>query len=54
VGQILVKFYEELKDKQKSNREYSNWDVVKKYLDECVFALNDGDAEADGGKFEAK
>jgi len=54
VGQILVKFYEELKDKQKSNQEYSNWDVVKKYLDECVFALNDGDAEADGGKFEAK
>jgi hypothetical protein len=54
VGQILVKFYEELKDKQKSNREYSNWDVVKKYLDECVFALNDIDAEADGGKFETK
>jgi hypothetical protein len=54
VGQILVKFYEELKDKQKSNREYSNWDVVKKYLDECVFALKDPDAEADGGKFEAK
>ena len=54
VGQILVKFYEELKDKQKSNREYSNWDVLRKYLDECVFALEDVDAEADGGNFEAK
>ena len=52
VGKILIKFYEELKDKQKSNREYSNWDMVKKYLDECVFALNDIDAEADAGNFE--
>jgi hypothetical protein len=52
VGQILVKFYKELKDKQKGNQEYSNWDVVKKYLDECVFALKDIDAEADGGNFE--
>ena len=54
VGQILIKFYEELKYKQKSNQEYSNWDVVRKYLDECVFALEDVDAEADGGNFEAK
>jgi hypothetical protein len=54
VGQILIKFYEELKDKQKSNQEYSNWNVVKKYLDECVLALKEIDAEADGGKFEAK
>jgi len=54
VGQILIKFYEELKDKQKSNQEYSNWDAVKKYLDECVFALKEIDAEAGGGKFEAK
>ncbi len=54
VGKILIKFYEELKDKQKSNPEYSNWDVVKKYLDECVLALKDPDAEADGGKFEVR
>ncbi|MCX5849128.1 MAG: hypothetical protein NTW65_06735 [Deltaproteobacteria bacterium] len=54
VGKILIKFYEELKDKQKSDPKYSNWDVVKKYLDECVFALKDPSAEADGGKFELK
>jgi hypothetical protein len=54
VGKILVKFYEELKPKQKNNPEYGNWDVVKKYLDECVFALKDPNAEADGGKFEAR
>jgi len=49
-----VNFYEELKDRQKSNQEWSNWDAVEQYLDECVFVLKDGDAEADGGKFEAK
>jgi len=54
VGKILIKFYEELKDKQKSNPEYSNWDEVKKYLDECVFGLKEIGAEAEGGKFEAK
>jgi hypothetical protein len=54
VGKILMRFYEELKDTQKNNPEYSNWDVVKKYLDECVLALKDPDAEADGGKFELK
>jgi len=54
VGKKLMKFYEELKDKQKGNPEYSNWDVVKQYLDECVFALKDPDAEADGGNFEAR
>ncbi len=43
VGKILRKLYE----------QNSNWDVVKKYLDECVFALKDIDAEADGGNFEA-
>ncbi len=42
VGKILLEFY-----KQKSN-----WDVVKKYLDECVFALKDIDSEADAGNFE--
>jgi hypothetical protein len=54
VGKIVLEFYRELKDKQKSNPEYSNWDGVKQYLDECVYALKDVDAEADGGKFEAK
>jgi hypothetical protein len=54
VGKILRKFYEELKAKQKNHPEYSNWDMVKKYLDECVFALEDLDAEADAGNFEAK
>jgi hypothetical protein len=54
VGQVLRKFYEELKDKQKTNREYSNWDEVRKYLDECVFALKDMEAEADAGNFEMK
>jgi hypothetical protein len=44
VGKILRKFYE----------QNSNWDVVKKYLNECVFALIDIDAEADGGNFEAR
>jgi hypothetical protein len=44
VGRILMEFY----------RQNSNWDVVKKYLDECVFALQDIDAEADGGNFEAE
>jgi hypothetical protein len=43
VGKTLKEFYEQT----------SNWDVVKKYLDECVFALKDIDAEADGGNFEA-
>lgn len=43
VGKILKEFY----------KQNSNWDVVKKYLDECVFALKDMDAEADGGNFEA-
>ena len=42
VGKILTEFY-----KQKNK-----WDAVKKYLDECVFALKDMDAEADAGKFE--
>jgi hypothetical protein len=42
VGKILMDFY----------RQKSNWDVVKKYLDECVFALKDIDAEADAGNFE--
>ena len=41
VGKILRKYYE----------EKSNWDVVKKYLAECVFVLIDPDAEADGGNF---
>jgi hypothetical protein len=54
VGKVLIKFYEELKNQQKTNPEYSNWDAVKKYLDECVFALKSPDAEADGGKFEDK
>jgi hypothetical protein len=44
VGKILRKLYE----------QKSNWDAVKKYLDECVFALKDPGAEAEGGKFEAK
>lgn len=44
VGKILTEFY----------KQNSNWDVVKKYLDECVFAIKDIDAEADGGNFEAK
>jgi hypothetical protein len=42
VGKILLEFY----------RQKSDWDVVKKYLDECVFALKDIDAEADAGNFE--
>jgi len=41
-GKILLEFY----------RRKSKWEVVKKYLDECVFALKDIDAEADAGKFE--
>jgi len=44
VGKILREFY----------KQNSNWDAVKKYLDECVFALKDIDAEADGGNFEAR
>jgi hypothetical protein len=44
VGKILREFYQ----------QNSNWDAVNKYLDECVFALKDLDAEADGGNFEAK
>jgi len=44
VGKILTEFY----------KQNSNWDVVKKYLDECVFAIKDIDAEADAGNFEAK
>jgi hypothetical protein len=52
VVKILVKFYQDLKDRQKSDRNYTNWDDIRRYLDECVFALNDPDAEADGGKFE--
>jgi hypothetical protein len=51
VGKNLVRFYEELKDKQKNNQEYSNWDAVRKYLDESVFELKDPDAEADAGKY---
>ena len=44
VGKILREFY----------KQNSNWDAVKKYLEECVFALLDIDAEADGGNFEAR
>ena len=44
VGKILREFY----------KQNSNWDAVKKYLEECVFALIDIDAEADGGNFEAR
>jgi hypothetical protein len=43
-GKILGMFYE----------QNSTWDVVKKYLDEGVFALIDIDAETDGGNFEAR
>jgi hypothetical protein len=42
VGKVLLEFY----------RQKSKWDEVEKYLDECVFALKDVDAEADGGNFE--
>ena len=42
VGKVLLKFY----------RQKSNWGDIKKYLDECVFALKDEDAEADAGNFE--
>lgn len=41
VGKTLMVFY----------RQNSNWDVVKKYLDECVYVLKDIDTLADGGKF---
>lgn len=44
VGKILLEFY-----KQKSK-----WEVVKVYLDECVWALKDIDAEADAGNFEKR
>jgi hypothetical protein len=43
VGKVLKRFYD----------QKSDWDEVKKYLDECVFALKDPDAEADAGNFEA-
>ncbi len=44
VGIVLGKLY---------NEDNSDWEVVKSYLDECVYALKDPDAEADGGMFEA-
>lgn len=44
VGKVLRKLY---------NEDNSDWEVVKQYLDECVYVLKDPDAEADGGKFEA-
>lgn len=44
VGKVLKRLY---------NEDNSDWEVVKKYLDECVFVLKDLDAEADEGKFEA-
>jgi len=44
VGITLRKLYDE---------DNSDWEVVKQYLDECVYGLKDPDAEADGGKFEA-
>lgn len=43
VGIVLRRLYTE---------DNSDWEVVRKYLDECVFALKDSDAEADGGIFE--
>jgi hypothetical protein len=42
VGITLRRLYDE---------DNSEWDVVKQYLDECVYVLKDIDAEADGGKF---
>jgi hypothetical protein len=42
VGITLRKLY---------NEENSDWEVVKQYLDECVYVLKDIDAEADGGNF---
>ncbi len=45
VGIVSRRLYDE---------ENSGWEVVKKYLDECVFVLKDPDAEADGGKFESE
>lgn len=43
VGNVLRRLY---------NEDNSDWEVIKKYLDECVYVLKDPDAEADGGKFE--
>jgi len=42
VGITLRRLYDE---------DNSEWEVVKQYLDECVYVLKDIDAEADGGKF---
>lgn len=44
VGIVLRKLYEE---------DNSSWEVVKQYLDECVYVLKDSDAEADAGNFES-
>jgi len=33
--------------------ENSEWEVVRQYLDECVYVLKDPDSEADAGNFEA-
>jgi hypothetical protein len=43
VGNALRRLY---------NEDNSDWEVIKKYLDECVYVLKDPEAEADGGKFE--
>jgi hypothetical protein len=44
VGTALRRLYDE---------ENSDWEVVRQYLEECVYVLKDPDAEADGGNFEA-
>lgn len=44
VGSVLRRLYDE---------DNSDWEAIKKYLDECVYVLKDSDAEADGGQFEA-
>lgn len=43
VGNVIRRLY---------NEDNSDWEVIKKYLDECVYVLKDTEAEADGGKFE--
>ena len=44
VGIVLKRLYDE---------DNSEWEVVKQYLDECVYVLKDSGAEADAGNFEA-
>jgi hypothetical protein len=44
VGIVLKRLYDE---------DNGEWEVVKQYLDECVYVLKDSDAEADAGNFEA-